>query len=114
MEWNDFKRISNINLGYKIIKQSGVVCPIGKIDDEKQLFRYVINGGAMKPIYYNWVKECINILNKYGYISNKKIRSICQADCDTSIIASILVNQLSIAQYDLPIGKSRSIGLKLL
>ena len=113
MEWNEFKNNSNLRLGSEIIKQSGAICQIGKIDDEKQLFRYIIKGGAMKPIYFNWIKECISILNNQDYISNKKIRSICKASCDTHIICSIMVNHLLIAKYDIPIGKLRSIGLKL-
>jgi hypothetical protein len=111
MNWIEFKSRCNIYVGYEIEKFSGIVCPIGYVNDNDQFFRYIINGNAEKPIYFKWVLNCISVLNSNKYISNKQIRSFCKADCDTHIVSSLIVKGLKLGTFDVPSGRKMPIGI---
>lgn len=55
MNWVEFKNKCNIYVGYEIEKYSGIVCPIGYVNDSEQFFRYIIKWNAAKPIYFKWI-----------------------------------------------------------
>ena len=112
MNWVEFKNKCNIYVGYEIEKYSGIVCPIGFVNDSEQFFRYIIKRNAAKPIYFKWILDCITILNSNKYISSQQIRSICKADCDTHIIFSLLVKSLKLGVFDIPNGRKLHIGIK--